>query len=285
MSSCSNQGNVRLPRQLEAPPTVVWIINDENDLRRNPIEQLCFNTTCHVLHLHSYIPLQKAKETITRLNDDGPALVWMQLNRCSMQDNKERHKLLMMSSIAAQQLHRKGWLFIEANPKMVRDFICNEIGQENFRTVTIPLCNLGIKHPQHKRPISSRVFGITNIPLSPTINMCSCSVPLTDHVKAKLDLHHRDTHRDFSLVQGAAYQMLSATLIASAGSPDTGMGVPEFRPQDRYSSLQDTKHNHPINLATLRPTDEATATDIHTQLTHPSLSRHHGNQTPQRHDR
>ena len=133
-----------------------WIINDHQGHRRNALEQMLTHSTCHSIQ-HKSMSHTTAQDVPSQLKSTRPAILWICVpSNETGPDAKAQHRLKQLAMWTQDQLERQGATFIEVPnvsiARALRDTTANLP-----RVANLKWCNLGVTHPQSKRPLSQEV--------------------------------------------------------------------------------------------------------------------------------
>jgi len=174
-------------------------------------------------------------------------MIGMSIPPVSQQDKRGRHRMRMMTTLLAATLRSKGWIFVETLVNIVRDFVVTDLGRDISTAIDVPWCCLGIQHSQYKKPISTKLRAITNLPFTTALSERNCGQGASEHVRLKRELAHQTDEREPTIITNALYNMLSATITARllhAIGLGPGMGTQSLTHQI------DSPSAHPSNTAT-----------------------------------
>ena len=169
----------------------IWLLDDSLNLRQDVIRRfneyfkISIRFMCH--NLADYETGSLSTMLRSHLKSEKPFLVWCRLkgfggstkdshgprrlttliSLCRIQTDAGRHFLI--ESNAANCMFKYGQLLIFADEKHVK-------------TAYIRLCNLGVRHPQSGKPVSSLCKLITSYEVPSSVD-CNCGVSLDKHVR------------------------------------------------------------------------------------------------------
>ena len=208
-----------------------------------------------------------ANDVLEQLKSTRPILLWICVpgNETGL-DAKAQNRLKQLAMWTNDQLERQGAIFIEVPnisiAKTLRDY-----ATDLPRVTNLKWCNLGVTHPQSKRPIGSRATIMHNLDITELHN-CQCkSAADGQHMRVSDSYNQQHDAHDQRLIRQTFQSMCAAVVLTACASqphfrqhfPDTMelnrnitqfLGTLKTRPLDRLSNEQQQQLGIHINVAT-----------------------------------
>ena len=136
----------------EIRPTCVWMVDDDNDQRRQSVDRLVVQgSRVHSIQTRATTSKDKSAQLQYELIQAGPALVWVKMPGapCATLDRNVRRRLGSLTTLCNLQLCRGRHVLAEVPYKgIAADCIREHMPLEAYATHCIPWCSLGVHHPQ-----------------------------------------------------------------------------------------------------------------------------------------
>jgi len=180
-------------------------------------------TTTRSHRIDQHRNIQKLETLQHNLLSERPALIWFNVAGVPTGvDRRAMQRLRATATVAMLQLMRGGFVILELTKNLqAENFIMSCLPTQALTQRTIAHCNLGVQHPQSRRPSGAKTLFLTNIELT-ELEQCRCNKTPTDHVRYT-------TIQDLAvkrIMQESAACMITACIaVATTGKR---MGVPEF---------------------------------------------------------
>ena len=169
----------------------VWLLDDSLNIRKDAIAyfndyfKVSIRFMCH--NLADYETGSNSTILRSHLKSEKPFLVWCRLKGFggSTKDSHGPRRLTTLISLCRIQTDAGRHFLIEsnaANCMFKYGQLLTFADEKHVKTAYIRLCNLGVRHPQSGKPVSSLCKLLTSYDFPSSVE-CNCGVSLDRHVR------------------------------------------------------------------------------------------------------